>query len=1647
MKGCIVFPHRATSGTIHKPTDQKRFLEAAVANSGVGLQEFVSTSMVSGEGGAEREGSESRQSSRRTTSNRITTITKTEEFHGSAGGAEGRNEAIIESRRGGSESSSAGRGLSQKGGQTVSKQVRTIGTQTSKQNNTAPKIPIPKQIKSQLMSAFTSAQNSPPQTSTNGGNPAIENAIMALIMHRISSTPTASSPAARGAASTANVLAMMKSMNPGFVDQYGAMNGGLPDFGGSTMGSTPDMGMLGGVGNNMDTTINAAHRDMFSSTGSSTFQDAHTGASQASVERNPTVTPATTFNSDTGAAANDWRSSSSHSNVETVVTNNMVSNTQGSSVVRLPSVITKTVTSQDTMFDHGTANVDAANSAITVNERIVDPPISTTSNVNIPVVVTERVQQSSSLGNQNNFFADQHTVPTVTTGVGNTDISTADGRSRRVERVSFEEPLVIDSGPAHSSNTVVIKETKTFTSGGHVPTIDGQSFHSEQTVVENQRPLFVGDRTQTVQTHSISNQPVTNGIKIIKTEITSDKSGMSGDGTNTANTVIESKQNNVPNFITNRLQIPSKSVTIERTIDSSGLNNDASAGRVIANDNNVHTSSKTVTITKTTTFGGMNDLPASHINRIESKEGFFTGPDANVQGQAVVSDFSSGQFGSGVQDVQSTGTIDASSVGQNSDLQSGTRNISTFHISSQIVNDGLNNAIIGGQPGIFESSETVNIVRQAEPSTSIITDKTINVASETRGITEPGTLTVFEAPGAGLSQPVGTLTRTETTNFETNSGNNFVAVPESSQISTGVFEAPGGILSQPVGTVIRTERIETTHFNTNSGNNVVTVPESSQSSTGVFKAPGAILSQPVGTVTRIETTNFTSSSGNNAITVPESSQSATGGFEAPGAILSQPVGTVTRIETTNFASSGNNVVAVPESSQSSTSIFEAPGAILSQPVGSVIRTETTNFDANAANNFVAVPESSQSSAGVFEAPGAILSQPVGTVIRTERIETTRFHTNSGNNVATVPESSQSSTGVLTIEPMEPIVGTSSNTASSSLSSSGNVVLTSEPQASFDFSNANTISKSLANGPGSATSNTFNVRQSEAVNMDTVAESIKTTNTGIQTQMNRPVSTSQITHIKTVVNSNSGPRIQSTRNADMSTGSSSSTSSRTSKIATKVYPETTELSGPLAAKIARALQGGKRNEKVLETKSISDGSSTTSRSIVSNPFTNQQNREITSSVVASQPIERVMTVERNTQTISNQPIERVMTVERKTQTIHNSDTNLNSIHIPDMSGSIATAIRSSDSTVVANTTPVSAGFDVVQTSAINNGQKQNIFLLTQNKDMSQNNVFTSEAVSTGTEVVNKNNVVDKGVIFNSVPDIGTVEHTVSKTTVMKTLKPDIFEGLNWNVQDTAKKTKNAVGANIAVSNNIQTGSANLDVTRTNTFGSAPISSQSLNEKEGSMFVQSSFREVSKGQRQSSLQPRLDVPQPGFAAETSVRSNAAKVENRPIVGGNMEVTITVDKIVPPVNTIRSTKTVETVKTTSFGGSKSVPSDNTVILTTNNLQSGSSKTAVKTANLNVTPRPLDLRKTTLGGTVVNFRAVTKKVPTWRQKPFTPPDVAPVFSTVSKVTKTTSTGSNGVPRTNANVGVSSRTSSRSSSGIRTSGSQISSPGSRIIS
>lgn len=1444
--------------------------------SGVGLQEFVGTSMAGGEAGNEVETETGTFATRRTTgkTNRHN-ARMLDEFRGvSQGVAEGGNEGVTETRAIGMDVTT-GRTFEGLNSQQDMNQMRQLLTQPSPRNSSTQRYAVPAPLRNQIMQAFSSSSSG--QASTHGGNPTIENAIMALIMHRINTSPTTAGGVG-GGPSASDVISLMNSMNSGGMG--GAMGGmgGDMSFMGNGMGSTTDMmsmmgGAVGGMGNHMPSFMTnnvdastAIGQDMSFSGSGSSFMDTQAGGTQTYIDHNSPTTQATTFDTrtqptvyDSAAGVTDrtitdWSSSaSSQSNVETISSNKFATDMQGSLVVSDQGTVVTNVdvyggmttdgpftsdktkvsssfSSQDsTMYNQGTSNVDTTNSLTSVNEHLLEPSTGVTGNVEMPVIISKRVKQSSST----DILADIPVEPTVTVGLGKTSANT-DGRVRRVERVSFAEEIpVVDSTNSQSqqSQTLVIKETRTIKSDKKPPLIHGQSFQTE-TVVLKDTPVMSRENTQT---QSISNQTMTNDMKIITTHITSDQSRSSAG-------VVNTKQNDVPNFIGDRLNVPSKSVTIERTVDSSGQTNDV-LNKQILTDDNIGKASKIVTITKTTTFNNINDISSDVQNQAVandiSSNQFNTRTETlnTVQADGVITDFAA----PGVIDTQTTGTDVGGFVDQTNSLQTGVENTGTLQVSSQSLKEGFANEVNFGQVNAVDS--TVTGIEQVEPSTKKTVHMTINASERS------------------------------------------LQIDQSSSI------AP----------------VPTRHL-------------------------------PVKTVSQVDTAFLESNTNVSNINVLSSGSKGSGSFEKSVEILT--VNPIQPLVSTSSNTASTSVI-------SSESLMESVASNISQEV-------------TMPPTLPPVTDKNQ----VFDAS---------------------FNTQDQSSTSV-------RNGLMQIEAMSV--------------------------------------------PGDALSFDTTVHGAEAIGGTTLTETVKTSQTETNTQVLVPVSTSKITEVRTVVSSSRNNSALS--NLSAVSGSSSSLSQPSIEAKT-MYPETTELSGPLAAKIARALQGGKSNERVIGTRSLTVTSSTTSQTLVPRTFRNSNNRKVvTSTVISSQPIERVFTVERNSGTQS--------------QGIQSVGTNINDINA---SKTIDSVIQNSDQSWSGEHTPESTTFDVVQTSALNNGQKQNIFLLTQKKDLAQNNMFTSEAVAAATEVANTNNnnkaavVQDVSAVVDNAAGFGTNEQ-LSQKPVSETVTIETSGISNTNlIPDPISELKvNSLQGNVVTSNEINISSSNFNIPSAG--DPSQIASKSLNNKEGSMVVEttSTFKKVSEGQRQTPSQPRLELPEPAVASETKFASSASEI--RPIVDqGTVDVKITVDKIVPSIDTSGKTTVVQSVKTSSFEENDLGSSGETLVVNTGSIESSSN-----TANFNVfepTVSPFDSSKTTLGGSVVNFAngAVTKKVPTWKQKPFTPPDVAKgpgernTFRTIT-VTKTSSTASNGNQGNPINLGLSLRSSNGLSSGFRPPSSQGSNSGIR---
>lgn len=609
-------------------------MEAAAANS-VGLSEFVGPSM-GGEGAAEME-AEANQFSRQNTGNRM--------FEGVA---EGGNEASMEAR-GMRMGVSAGRGFNGMIGEPNMNQMNSMLTQPTSSNSSSNRYPVPDHIRNQIMNAFQSSSSQTNANNQGGGNSAIESAIMSLIMHRINSTPGGTSgPNAARAMELMNSMHSQNGMEP--FDPMGGM-GGMSSFMGSNMGGSADMmSMMGGTTgmrsgmssfNNIDTTSQSGQDISFSGSGSSPGFSDISSASQSFVDSSsPTSQHQTTFETQTQATAFDntmtdqtghSKGSSSNSEwgaalqslVDTVKATNVSETSSSSMKMDKGGVITveqynggttdnlnfggdglkisSSFASQNmNAFDHGMdpAFTDTTKTQTTFDQKIVHTTSDTNKRMDIPVVVSKRVQtaDNSQLNKQSQSISDRFpSSSSVTVGLGRTTVNDSPvKRVERVEAIQHKSPSVgTNTDLSKGSKTVVSKETKITTITGHDPSFDRKTIRTETTSSNANMPVVIGHGKQT-EVKSVSKQSMRNGVKIINTQTTSDHSSITG-GTigNTGAVESSAKMNDIPAFIGDRLKVPSKSVTIETTVDASG-----SANNARHTDSNVKTSDKTITVTK-----------------------------------------------------------------------------------------------------------------------------------------------------------------------------------------------------------------------------------------------------------------------------------------------------------------------------------------------------------------------------------------------------------------------------------------------------------------------------------------------------------------------------------------------------------------------------------------------------------------------------------------------------------------------------------------------------------------------------------------------------------------------------------------------------------------------------------------------------------------------------------------------------------------------------------------------------------------------------------------------------------------------------------------------------------------------------------------
>lgn len=555
-------------------------------------------------------------------------VRKTEELPtGSHGVSEGPNEAGT---------SPIGQKFNAMSGQPDMTQVTQMLSQDTQRNASKGQMPVPSHIREQIQEAFATSST---QASSHGGNPAIENAIMALIMHRLNSVGGAgSSPGA------ANVMALMNQMNEQNGMNMGSQFGEMGSLGGSSMasfmGSNTGMssdtsGMMGGTtartGNTMsrDTPFSASSStstfsDTVKSTGSPSFRENNPRSFQTAIDTGPGVYDASVSTSgsvtESSFVANDWQSArQSLPNADFSGVNNLAdtkmtsveSNTSGRSMNVYSGVTTETpafngdrlktsasVTPGDKiLYDQGT-KVSTATAHI-VHDNTVDQSRVNEGNFGMSVTVSERVQDSRTSDVQQNVVPVPGTFTSVTVGLGKATSAVENANVGREGGNLVTSDLI---GQASKASETVTLTNKSPT--GQAPLINGKSLQIEKTV------HGIGTRTNTVSRQS--------DTKIIKTQNAPDHANIGIGASQVENTRLDpSIKNDVPNFIKERLKLPSKSVTVEKTIDASVLVDSSSAEHsIFAENSNINTNA--LSVTKTSTFGvSNNDIPVAVSNTLK----------------------------------------------------------------------------------------------------------------------------------------------------------------------------------------------------------------------------------------------------------------------------------------------------------------------------------------------------------------------------------------------------------------------------------------------------------------------------------------------------------------------------------------------------------------------------------------------------------------------------------------------------------------------------------------------------------------------------------------------------------------------------------------------------------------------------------------------------------------------------------------------------------------------------------------------------------------------------------------------------------------------------------------------------------------------
>lgn len=514
--------------------------------------------------------------------------------------------------------------------------------------------------------------------------------------------------------------------------------------------------------------------------------------------------------------------------------------------------------------------------------------------------------------------------------------------------------------------------------------------------------------------------------------------------------------------------------------------------------------------------------------------------------------------------------------------------------------------------------------------------------------------------------------------------------------------------------------------------------------------------------------------------------------------------------------------------------------------------------------------------------------------------------------------------------------------------------------------------------------TFNTLTSE-VHGTSILETSRKSQTEIHSSENPPVIMSKTVDQVPILGAEPGRYIPISDSASQT--NDQTMTSKGQAIARGIYPEKTELSGPLADKIARALAGGKKNERVFEPKSL-DGSSTTSRPRIGKSI---EHTNTSTSFVASHPIQDKVNMVETADTLVLD------------ETVQNTG----------LQGSSGTG-HGIEINTMTDITPESTTFDVIHTSAMNNGKKQNIFLLAQ-KDITQSNMFTSEAVSGGTEVANTN---------TDNLDLGSSNVTVDVISTNQEPPPSItIEAVNFEtsntgtVLNTEAKAKQLLDAGLTDSNlqgNVLS-SASHTMSSTNAVidssGTDSLAIQMLNNKDTTQIVSETsnsalladVKKVSNGQRQTDSTQRIGLPDAAITIQNGqLLGKTVNMDRGSSVGRNtIGLEITVDKIVPPNMLSQTTENIsaDTSKGRNLDGGEASTAtiSNTFQSTFTNeaeVLSVQNQDKVSFTNDNIRPStvmPANSARTTLGGSVVNFSngGVTKKRQSWKQKAFTPPDI----------------------------------------------------------